>query len=167
MRHPWSNSNGATPAAQESTMLRQLLKGIFDGLAILAPPKPDDSLSLCSDTWMIGAGRLYHGLLCDREAERISCREHILHIVIYRSHKAHHNLHTINHRVSKAEREWETLSSQQHQDSTGSGQLSIPEIRQFPSQALGESPWADKVITKQHSKSQNQHALHLAVIKLK
>ena len=111
-------------------------------------PKARWPLSLCSDTGMTGASTLYQGLLCDREAEWISRREHILHIAIYCGHKAHHNLHTINHRVSEAEKEWETVSTQQHQDSTGSGQLSIPEIQQFPSQALGESPWAGKVITK-------------------
>lgn len=40
----------------------------------------------------------------------------------------------------------------------GSGQL--------PSQGPRESPCAKKVITKQHSKSQEQHALYCTVIKL-
>ena len=118
-------------------------------------------LSPRSDTWMIGAGRLYRGLLRDREAERIGCREHILHTAIYCSHKAHRNLHAINHRISEAERERETVSTLPRQGSTGWGQLSTPEIQQLPSPALGESPQAGKVITKQHSKSQEQHAYTL------
>lgn len=89
-------------------------------------PKARRPLSLHFDTWMIGASTLYQGLLCDREAEWTSCREHILHIAIYCSHKAHQNLHTINHRVSKAEGERETVAAQQRQDSRVQGS--------FPSQ---------------------------------
>lgn len=103
-------------------------------------PKARWPLSLRSDTWMTGAGRLYQGLLGDREAERISCREHILHSAIYCGHTAHHNLHTINHGVSEAEREWETLSTQQHQDSVGWGQFPSQRCSRFHCRLLESHP---------------------------
>lgn len=96
----WSNTSCTGKHNAKATFKREFWWSCHTSI-----PKARQPLSLHSDTWMIGAGRLYQGLLCDREAERISCRKHILHSAIYCGHKAHHNLHTINHRVSEAERE--------------------------------------------------------------
>lgn len=152
MCHPWSDSVEQHQQPRKAQCYGCFQKGLWWPRNPTVP-KARWPQSPSSDTWMIGAGSLYQGLHVAGKLSKQAAGSTFFTQPFTCSHKAHCHLCAINHGVSEAGRGGET----------GSTATSGPDgLRAVP----GEAPRAGKVISKKHLGSQEQHALHLPVIKL-